>query len=86
MDMLSNNLCHRKIYQNSGNTQLLNLIPEVPGTCLDCGCGAGDNARLLKSRGWKVTGITVSADEKHLAAEFCEQVYLADLETGFQRP
>jgi SAM-dependent methyltransferase len=83
--MLSKNLCHRKIYQNCGNTQLLNLIPEVPGTCLDCGCGAGNNARLLKSRGWKVTGITVSADEKQLAAEFCEQVYLADLENGIPK-
>jgi 2-polyprenyl-3-methyl-5-hydroxy-6-metoxy-1,4-benzoquinol methylase len=83
--MLDKNPCSRRIYQNSGNPPLLKLIPERPGACLDCGCGAGDNARLLKSRGWKVTGITVSADERHLAAEFCEQVYLSDLENGIPR-
>jgi SAM-dependent methyltransferase len=32
----------------------------VPGSALDCGMGAGRNALLLASSGWKVTGIDLS--------------------------
>ncbi|MGA2160111.1 MAG: class I SAM-dependent methyltransferase [Dehalococcoidia bacterium] len=83
--MLTMNLCSHKIYRNLGNSPLLNLLPKNPGTCLDCGCGAGDNARILKSQGWKVTGITASSLEKQLASEFCEQVCIADLEDGIPK-
>jgi SAM-dependent methyltransferase len=79
------NLCSHKIYGNPGNIPLLNLIPRNPGACLDCGCGAGGNARILKSQGWKVTGITASSLEKQLALDFCEQVYIADLEEGIPK-
>ncbi|SBW22331.1 methylase involved in ubiquinone/menaquinone biosynthesis [Candidatus Protofrankia californiensis] len=69
-------------YRNAGNEALLNLIPKQPGRALDCGCGAGDNARLLSGRGWKVTGITINPDEQRAAEEFCEAVHLGDLTSG----
>lgn len=69
-------------YRNSGNTGLLNLLPSTPGRILDCGCGAGDNARILKDLGWHVTGVTIDPREQHAARMFCEAVHLADLEDG----
>lgn len=69
-----------KIYRNAGNLPLLDLLPTEAGRVLDCGCGAGDNARILRSRGWCVTGITLSIEEQRLASEHCERVLVADLE------
>jgi SAM-dependent methyltransferase len=69
-----------RLYQNAGNPPLLALVPTTPGRALDCGCGAGDNARILRSRGWTVTGITASSAEQQVAAEHCDRVFLADLE------
>ncbi len=68
------------VYRNAGNLPLLDLLSAETGRALDCGCGAGDNARILRSRGWRVTGITLSPEEQRLAAEHCERVYVADLE------
>ncbi len=73
--------CER-IYENSGNRPLLDLLPTQPGRILDCGCGAGANARLLSGLGWNVMGITISPAEQCAAAPYCEQVLLADLELG----
>jgi SAM-dependent methyltransferase len=69
-----------KVYRNEGNQALLALLPGGAGRALDCGCGAGDNARLLKQRGWRVTGVTLSTAEQRAAAEHCERVFVADLE------
>jgi SAM-dependent methyltransferase len=69
-----------RIYHNAGNVSLLDLLPAGGGRALDCGCGAGDNARILRSRGWRVTGITLSEAERSLASEHCERVLVADLE------
>jgi SAM-dependent methyltransferase len=52
------------------------------GVVLDCGCGAGDNAKMLKSSGWTVVGITISSSEQKEADQYCEHVYLANLERG----
>jgi SAM-dependent methyltransferase len=70
------------IYKNEGNAGLLNLVSSSPGRILDCGCGAGDNARILNDRGWSVTGITIDPREEEVARKFCEAVYIADLEKG----
>ena len=76
--------CADKIYRNAGNLALLQLIP--PNTrVLDCGCGAGDNARILQSRGCRVVGITISPNEQQSALAYCDQVYLADLENGIPK-
>ncbi|SBW22343.1 hypothetical protein FDG2_2491 [Candidatus Protofrankia californiensis] len=45
-------------YRNAGNKILLDLIRRESGRALDCGCGAGDNARLLTGRGWSVIEVT----------------------------
>ncbi|MCK9896580.1 bifunctional 2-polyprenyl-6-hydroxyphenol methylase/3-demethylubiquinol 3-O-methyltransferase UbiG [Frankia sp. AgB32] len=69
-------------YRNGGNPDLLELIDIRPGRALDCGCGAGDNARLLRERGWRVTGVTIDTSERAAAGRECEQVELADLAHG----
>ncbi len=69
-------------YENAGNPPLLELLPLEPGRILDCGCGAGDNARLLRERGWQVDGVTLSEAESAAAAGVCERVFVADLEEG----
>jgi|SRR6202167_6446433 SAM-dependent methyltransferase len=72
----------RLIYKNEGNIGLLDLLSSQPGRILDCGCGAGDNARILRDRGWRVTGVTINPREQEAAQQFCEAVYLGDLEKG----
>lgn len=69
-----------RVYDNAGNPALLALASATPGRALDCGCGAGANARLLRERGWEVTGITLSPRERDLASRHCARVVLADLE------
>jgi SAM-dependent methyltransferase len=76
-------VCANRIYQNAGNLALLELVRSKPsGRALDCGCGAGDNARILSVRGWEVDGITISADEQSKASQVCKTVHIADLESG----
>jgi SAM-dependent methyltransferase len=69
-----------RVYDNAGNAALLALAPATAGRALDCGCGAGANARILRERGWEVTGITLSPGERELASRHCARVVLADLE------
>ena len=74
--------CNERIYAGS-NRPLLQLIAPFPaGAALDCGCGAGGNARELRQMGWRVTGITVSPRELEMASECCEAVLLGDLNSG----
>lgn len=70
----------QRVYANQGNAALLALLPTRVGRALDCGCGAGDNARLLRERGWSVVGLTLSRAEQHAASAWCERVEVADLE------
>jgi SAM-dependent methyltransferase len=70
-----------KTYSNRENARLLDLLPQGR-RLLDCGCGAGNNARVLSPRGWTVTGITISPKEAELAAEHCTKIIVADLEDG----
>ena len=69
-------------YENAGNLPLLELLPQTGGRLLDLGCGAGGNARILKYRGWIVTGITISPREQQIASAYCEECYLCDLNAG----
>lgn len=79
--MIQANACDNKVYE-AANLPLLDLLPGKPGRVLDCGCGDGGNARILRERGWRVEGITISPEEARLASEHCERVHLADLEQG----
>jgi 2-polyprenyl-3-methyl-5-hydroxy-6-metoxy-1,4-benzoquinol methylase len=76
-----------KVYSNQGNLPLLNLIDQ-PRTVLDVGCGAGDNAALLKRRisDVKIYGITLSEREKEKASEHMERCWVADVETELPSP
>lgn len=49
---------------------------------LDVGCGAGDNARILKESGKVVDGVTISEEEAREAQYHCRRVILFDLENG----
>jgi SAM-dependent methyltransferase len=69
-------------YQNAGNPALLDLIDIPAGRALDCGCGAGDNARLLRQRGWAVTGVTLDPAEARATGAQGAAAVLADLATG----
>jgi SAM-dependent methyltransferase len=72
------------VYQNAGNLALVQLIPHTAITVLDIGCGAGDNAKLLRSNNPKlsITGITLSRREAELARLVMQEVFVADLEIG----
>lgn len=67
-----------KVYENQGNPALLRLVPAGVCRVLDVGCGAGANARLLKTDGCRVWGLTLSEKEALAAAPFCESVTVAD--------
>jgi SAM-dependent methyltransferase len=85
--MLTTTIAHKqvglehKVYQNVGNRTLLALLPIEARTVLDVGCGAGDNARLLRERGCRVWGVTLSLAEADLARPVCEEVRVADVES-----
>ena len=78
--------CSNLVYTNIGNFKLLNCLDiKKNDKILDCGCGAGDNARHLLEKGAIVTGITISKAEKEVAKKFCKEVHLANLETGIPK-
>ena len=72
-------------YKNIGNIPLLELFIKKKGRILDCGCGSGDNARILQSQGWTVTGITISLKEQQVARDYCDKCYLHDLNNGIPK-
>ena len=69
-------------YRNAGNADLLAAVPRNGGRVLDIGCGAGDNARLLRQRGHAVIGVTSSPAEAEVAAPDLDAVIVADVESG----
>ena len=71
-----------KVYSNSGNTDVINLVPITASYILDIGCGDGANARLLKKKGCIIDGITLSENEKEIAKLAMRNVYIHDAESG----
>lgn len=71
-----------KIYENSGNQILIDLVPPSSKFILDVGCGAGNNAKLLSEMGKIVDGITLSDEEVKLASKYCRTVIKYNLEDG----
>jgi SAM-dependent methyltransferase len=71
-----------RIYKNDGNESLLALLDDDPGTVLDVGCGAGDNAGLIHSRhpGCKVHGVTHSGEEAAIAGRRMAVCWVFDIE------
>ena len=77
---ITRELYANKVYGNIGNMDVLALITDQAKTILDVGCGAGDNARILKSLNKYVTGVTISNDEAILAKKVCDEVIVSDIE------
>jgi 2-polyprenyl-3-methyl-5-hydroxy-6-metoxy-1,4-benzoquinol methylase len=70
-----------RVYANYGNTPLLNMLNDCK-QLLDVGCGAGDNALLLKKKrsACKVYGITHSTTEAQIAGQHMVRCWVFDLE------
>jgi len=71
-----------KVYGNTGNENVLALIPDQVSAVLDIGCGRGDNARHLHGRGIVVDGITISEQELSQANPFLRTGILYNAENG----
>jgi SAM-dependent methyltransferase len=71
-----------RVYVNNGNSPLIDLIAAGCRRVLDIGCGAGDNAALIKSRysECEVFGITHSATEAELARKHLARCWVFDIE------
>lgn len=72
-----------RVYSNQGNSPLIDLLGKGGKRLLDIGCGAGDNAALIKSRypECDVFGITHSAVEADLARRHMAQCWVFDIES-----
>jgi 2-polyprenyl-3-methyl-5-hydroxy-6-metoxy-1,4-benzoquinol methylase len=73
-----------RIYKNSGNSSLLALLNKDLNTILDVGCGAGDNACLLRSKypACEVHGVTHSPAEAEIAKKWMTACWVFDIESG----
>jgi 2-polyprenyl-3-methyl-5-hydroxy-6-metoxy-1,4-benzoquinol methylase len=71
-----------RIYENSGNPLVIDQIDSGCRRVLDVGCGAGDNARLLKARlpDCEVFGITQSETEAERARTYMTRCWVGDIE------
>ena len=69
---LTKDLYNNKVYGNKGNKDVIDQIHDKSKTILDVGCGAGDNARILKSLNKFVTAITISKNESELVKGICD--------------
>lgn len=74
-----------RVYSNHGNAPLLALSHGGWGRLLDVGCGAGDNAALIKSRNprCEIFGITHSCAEADLAKKYLTHCWTFDIENQF---
>lgn len=77
----------QKNYSNRGNPVVQQEVDLISGgklklRILDVGCGAGDNARLLRDKGHTVDGITLSQQEATNAKEYLDRVFIHNLESG----
>ena len=79
-DRVTSQLYKNKIYGNNGNQDVLDQISVNDETILDVGCGAGDNARILKMKNKHVTCVTVSVDESELVRKVCDKVLTVHIE------
>ena len=61
-----------RVYSNRGNAPLLDLLGKGCKRVLDIGCGAGDNAKLLKATHPEIdiSGITHSAAKIYIGGGF----------------
>ncbi|MBX3256526.1 MAG: class I SAM-dependent methyltransferase [Chitinophagaceae bacterium] len=79
---MSENIYSKKIYTNLGNPEVLSCVPREANRILDIGCGAGDNARVLKEWGKYVVGVTISSSEAMIARGICDEIIECDIESS----
>jgi 2-polyprenyl-3-methyl-5-hydroxy-6-metoxy-1,4-benzoquinol methylase len=72
----------QKVYSNSGNEDVLNLISGTNLKVLDIGCGSGSIAEKLSRLNYIVDGITLSQKELDQANRFLRNGYIFNLENG----
>ena len=71
-----------RVYCNAGNPPLIDLLGKGCNRLLDIGCGAGDNAVLVKSKysECNVSGITYSNAEAEIAQRQMVRCWVFDIE------
>ncbi len=74
-----------RVYTNKGNTPLIDLLDSRCGRVLDIGCGAGDNAALVRSRfpDSEIFGVTHSPAEAERALAYMKKCWVIDIEKEF---
>lgn len=84
MSKLTSTPISERIYCNLGNSPLIDLLKDGYRRVLDIGCGAGDNAALIKSRNsdCEIFGITSSPSECALAEAHMAGCWVYDIERG----
>lgn len=72
-----------RVYANQGNLPLIDLLGKGCKRLLDIGCGAGDNAVLIKKRYPEIDvfGITYSAAEAEISKHQMKQCFVFDIES-----
>ena len=72
-----------RVYLNQGNQPIIDLLDKGCLRILDIGCGAGDNAALIKANypECDVFGITYSAVEAELAKKHMKDCWVLDIES-----
>ena len=70
------------VYHNEGNLLLVSLLWPNVRTILDVGCGAGDNARIIRkvNENIEIVGITLSTEESKHARRHMTSVHVVDLD------
>ncbi len=78
-------LSSERVYSNQGNAPLIDMLGKGCTRLLDIGCGAGNNAALVKSRysDCEVFGITLSDAEAKLAQKHMTRCWVFDIEDKF---
>ena len=59
------------------------LMLDLVGTgkrVLEFGCGAGAMSRIMNDLGCQVTGVDIDAKAAALAASYCEEIVIADID------
>ena len=73
-----------RVYRNNGNRTVIGLLNPKCGKVLDVGCGAGDNAALIRANypNCEIYGITRSSAEMKRALNYMKECWVCDIEKG----